>query len=132
MKIIDKIAWLYIKDKKLLCVRAKGKDRFYSPGGKREENETDEETLIREVKEELDVSIRKDTIQYYNTFKAQADGKAEGIIVKMTCYMAQYEGVLKPSSEIEEIAWLNTKDFDEISLAGMYIFTDLKENGYID
>ena len=67
------------------------------PGGKREGNETDEETLIRECKEELDIDIKRDTIKYYGTFEAQAHGKAEGILVKMTCYMAEFEGNLKAS-----------------------------------
>lgn len=45
--------------------------------------QTDEETLIREVKEEISVDIIKDTIKYYDTFEAQADGKEEGVIVKI-------------------------------------------------
>ncbi|MCI9000523.1 MAG: NUDIX domain-containing protein [Clostridia bacterium] len=130
--MIDKIAWIYIKDKKVLCTLSKGKNTYYSPGGKREEGETDEETLIREVKEELSVDIKKDTIQYYGTFEAQADGKEEGVIVKMTCYLAEYEGRLMPSSEIEKFDWLDTNDMDKISLAGKLIFEDLKKQGLID
>lgn len=130
--MIDKIVWIYIKDKKVLCTLSKGKNTYYSPGGKREEGETDEETLIREVKEELSVDIKKDTIQYYGTFEAQADGKEEGVIVKMTCYLAEYEGRLMPSSEIEKFDWLDTNDMDKISLAGKLIFEDLKKQGLID
>ncbi len=130
--MIDKIAWIYIKDKKVLCTLSKGKNTYYSPGGKREEGETDEETLIREVKEELSVDIKKDTIQYYGTFEAQADGKEEGVIVKMTCYLAEYEGRLMSSSEIEKFDWLDTNDMDKISLAGKLIFEDLKKQGLID
>ncbi|MBO5478508.1 MAG: NUDIX domain-containing protein [Clostridia bacterium] len=132
MKIIDKVAWIYIKDKKVLCTLTKGKEKYYSPGGKREGNETDEETLIREVKEEVSVDIRLDTIKYYGTFEAQADGKEDGVIVKMTCYMAEYEGELKPDSEIERIDFLNTNDIDKLSLAGKLIFEDLKEKGLIN
>ena len=106
MKEIDKIAFIYLKDGKILSTLSKGKDTFYIPGGKREGNETDEETLIRECKEELTIDVLKDSIQYYGTFKAQAHGKAEGILVKMTCYMAEFNGTLKPSSEIEKIKLL--------------------------
>lgn len=132
MKIIDKIAWIYIKDKKLLCTRSKQKEKYYSPGGKREQGESDEETLIREVKEEVSVDIKKETIQYYGTFEAQADGKEDGVMVKMTCYTAEYEGILQASSEIEEINFLDTNDMDNISLAGKLIFEDLKQKGFID
>ena len=53
MKEIDKIAFIYIKDGKILSTLSKGKDTYYIPGGKREGNETDEQTLIRECKEGL-------------------------------------------------------------------------------
>ena len=94
MKEIDKIAFIYLKDKKILSTLSKGKDTYYIPGGKREGKETDQETLIRECKEELTIDIKKDTIEYYGTFEAQAHGKAEGILVRMTCYTAEFEGKL--------------------------------------
>ena len=132
MKEIDKIAFIYLKDKKILSTLSKGKDTYYIPGGKREGNETDEETLIRECKEELTIDIKKETIQYYGTFEAQAHVKAEGIIVKMTCYLAEFSGVLQPSSEIEEIRWLEYKDLDIISPVDKLIFKDLYEKKLIN
>lgn len=132
MKEIDKIAFIYLKDKKILSTLSKGKDTYYIPGGKREGNETDEETLIRECKEELTIDIKKDTIKYYGTFEAQAHGKAEGIIVKMTCYLADFLGVLEPSSEIEEIRWLEYKDLNIISPVDKLIFKYLYEKNLIN
>ena len=126
MKIIDKIALIYIKDGKILSTLSKGKDTYYLPGGKRENNETDEETLIRECKEELTIDINKDTIKYYGTFEAQAHGKSEGILVKMTCYTAEFNGEIKSSSEIQEVTWLNYCDMDKISPVDKIIFEDLK------
>jgi len=131
MKIIDKIAYIYIKDKKILATLSKGKDTYYMPGGKREDNETDEETLIREIKEELDVNIKKQTIKYYGSFEAQAHGKEEGVIVKMTCYTAEFEGELKASSEIQEINWLQYSDIDKVSAVNKLIFEDLLAKGLI-
>ena len=129
MKEIDKIAFIEIKDGQILSTRPKGKAKFYIPGGKREPGETDEATLVREIAEELDVKIKSDTIEYIGTFKAQSDGAKEGVLVKMTCYKAVYEGVLKPTSEIEEIRWLNYKDLDIISEVDKKIFKFFKENG---
>lgn len=131
MKEIDKIALLYLKDGQILSTLSKGKDTYYLPGGKRKLNETDEQTLIRECKEELTIDIREDTIKYYGTFKAQAHGKAEGVIVKMTCYTAEFIGDIKPSSEIQEIRWLNYKDIDMISPVDKLIFKDLYEKGIL-
>ena len=131
MKFVDKVAFIYVKNGKILSTRSKGKDVFYIPGGKREEKETDEETLIREVKEELSVEVKKQTIQYYGTFEAQAHGKAEGVIVKMTCYTAEIEGTLKPDSEIEEMVWLNYQDKSCTSPVDHLIFDDLYEKGIL-
>ena len=58
-EIIDKVAWIHIKDKKILATLSKGKKVFYIPGGKREGDETDEQTLFREIKEELDVEVSR-------------------------------------------------------------------------
>lgn len=132
MKEIDKIAFIYLKDKMILSTLSKGKDTYYLPGGKREVGETDEETLIRECKEELTIDIKKDTIKYYGTFEAQAHGKSEGILVKMTCYIAEFDGKLEPSSEIEEIKWLKFNDSDKISPVDKLIFEDLHKKGLLD
>jgi 8-oxo-dGTP diphosphatase len=131
MKEIDKIAYIYTKNKKILSTLSKGKDTYYIPGGKREENETDEQTLIREIKEELNVDIIKDTIKYYGKFEAQAHGKQEGIIVKMTCYTADFTGEIMPSSEIEKIEWLEYQDLDKIAPVDKLIFKDLLDKGII-
>lgn len=131
MREIDKIALLYLKDGKILSTLSKGKDTYYLPGGKRELNETDEQTLIRECKEELTIDIKEDTIKYHGTFKAQAHGKTEGIIVKMTCYTAEFIGEIKPSSEIQEVRWLNYNDIDIISPVDKLIFKDLYEKGIL-
>lgn len=131
MKEIDKIALIYVKDGQILSTLSKGKDTYYLPGGKRELNEIDEQTLIRECKEELTIDIKKDTIKYYGTFKAQAHGKSEGIIVKMTCYMAEFTGKIEPSSEIKEVRWLNYRDIDIISTVDKIIFKDLFEKGIL-
>ncbi len=53
MNEIDKIAFIKIEKGKILSTKSKGKNRYYIPGGKREMGESDEETLTREISEEL-------------------------------------------------------------------------------
>ena len=131
MKLIDKVAYIFIKDGKILSTRSKGKDKYYIPGGKREGNESDIETLAREIKEELSVDIIESTAKLYGIFEAQAHGKAEGVIVKMTCYTADYSGELKADSEIAEIVWLTTADIEDISPVDKLIFADLNKKGLL-
>lgn len=128
MRFIDKIAWIHIQDGLILTTRSRGKSTFYFPGGKREGNETDQETLIREIDEELNVSILQDSIQYFGTFQAQAHGHPEGVIVKMTCYTADYTGQLQAASEIEELAWFGYADRAKTSQVDQLIFEYLLEN----
>ena len=132
MKEIDKIALIKIDSGRILVAKSIGKNKFYIPGGKRESGETDEQTLIREVKEEMNVDLQEDTVAYVGTFQAQADGHDEGIIVKMTCYSADYLGEPYPSSEIEEIRWLNYKDLDLVSYVDTKIFAFLKKRGELE
>jgi hypothetical protein len=72
-------------------------------------------------------SFKFDTLSYFGSFEAQAHGKPEGVMVKMTCYTAEYEGTLTPTSEIGEIAWLSYADRDRVSLVGQIIFDYLNE-----
>lgn len=133
MDLIDKLAWIYIKDRKILSTRSHGKDAWYIPGGKREKGESDQEALIREVKEELTVDLVPETIKYLDTFKAQAHGKPEGVFVQMTCYTADYQGNMEPAAEIAEMTYL-TSDTDPALLSPVdrIIFAYLKEKNLID
>jgi len=131
MKEIDKIALIKIKNGQILSTKSKGKNKYYIPGGKRENDETDEQTLFREIQEELSVEIIMQSIEYVGTFKAQSDGAADGVIVKMTCYKADYIGILKENNEIGDYKWLNYKDLEIISEVDKIIFKHLKENGLL-
>ena len=129
---IDKLALIYIKDKKILSSRSAGKDTWYIPGGKREKGENDIEALAREIREELNVELILSSIKYMGVFKGQAHSHAAGVIVKMTCYIGEYSGILQPTSEIEEIAFLTFKDKDRSSPVDKLVLQYLFSSGLID
>ncbi len=129
--IIDKLTWVHLRDQKILCARSKGNDTYYFPGGKREASESDEAALRREIKEELNVDLRPETLVYLGQFEAQAHGKPPGVLVRMTCYQADYDGVLTPTSEIAEIAWLGYADKAHTSLVAHQIFDWLQERALL-
>lgn len=126
-EVIDKIAWIYIVDGKVLGARSKGKDTYYFPGGKREPGESDAQTLVREIEEELSVQIIPETIAEFGSFEAPAHGKAEGVSVRMTCLTADFTGELSPASEIEELAWLTYEDKARVSAVSVMIMDKLRE-----
>lgn len=129
--VIDKVALIYVVNGKVLGARSTGKDTYYFPGGKREHGESDAETLVREIEEELSVQILPETIAEFGSFEAPAHGKAEGVLVRMTCMTADFTGELAPASEIEELAWLSYKDIDRVSAVSVIIMDKLREMGLI-
>ncbi len=120
-RIIDKLAWVFIEEGKLLAVRSKGKALFYIPGGKRQELETDAVALIREVREELSVDLNPESISFFGVFEAQADGEKPGILVRLKCYQAGYSGTLTPDAEIEELQWLSYAERPRLSRVGQVL-----------
>ncbi|KDN17547.1 NUDIX hydrolase [Amycolatopsis rifamycinica] len=129
MSEIDKVAWIRVRDGRILAARSRGKDKFYPPGGKREPGETDAETLIREIREELGVEIDAATITPAGKFEGQAHGHAEGTLVHTTAYSADYRGTPRACAEIEEIAWLGYADRPRVSLVAQLVFDHLHETG---
>jgi 8-oxo-dGTP diphosphatase len=130
--MIDKIAWLHLHDGQLLSTRSRGKDRYYLPGGKREPGETDAQTLLREIQEELTVALDPVSLVYAGTFEAPAHGHPAGVLVRMTCYWAsRYTGTLQPAAEIEEVVWLRYRHRPEVSAVDQLIFDWLCEQGLL-
>ena len=97
---IDKLALVLVRDRKQLVARSRGKTAFFTPGGKREAGESDEAALRRECREELSVELIDGTIEPYGVFQAQAHGKPEGMMVRMTCFTAEYDGTLAANDEV--------------------------------
>ena len=61
--LIDTVAWVRAENGRILCARPRGKDIFYIPGGKREGPESDLQALLREIAEELAVTLLPGTVQ---------------------------------------------------------------------
>ena len=129
---IDALAWILVRDRKLLSVRTKGKDKFYLPGGKREPGESDVAALCREVREELGVTLDPLTFTLFAVLDEQADGYPNGRLVHQVCYLADFTGDLKPQAEIAELDWLTTADTDRCPLAGRRMLEVLREAGALD
>ncbi|MEV6360895.1 NUDIX hydrolase [Nocardia asteroides] len=127
-QLIDTVAWVLIEDGRILCARPRGKDVFFIPGGKREGAETDVQTLVREVAEELSVHLSPESAKHVGTYEA-AISDGHPTLVRMACYTAEYRGVLTASSEIEALAWFGYSDRDLVPPVDQLLFDDLAAAG---
>jgi 8-oxo-dGTP diphosphatase len=127
--MIDKVAWIHLESGRILSTRSRGKDKYYLPGGKREAGESDAQCLIREISEELAVTLKEGSLRPVGVFEAQAHGHPEGTIVRMSCYAAEYEGELRASAEIAEHVWLTYADRARCAPVDQIIFDWLRERG---
>ena len=128
-QIIEAVCWVFIKEGRILCSRSEGKSLYYIPGGKPETQESETQALIREIREEMGVRLEPETIEPLGVFEAQADGHPPGILIRLSCYRAGYEGTLKPVSEIRELVWLTYGDRNLVAPVDQLIFDFLYQKG---
>lgn len=128
---IDKLAFIRIKDRKVMLNWEKDKTVWILPGGKREPGETDIAALARELKEELLIELQPETVKYFAAYEGQAHGKEEGTRVRLTCYTGEYKGQIKPSHPVERVGWIDSRE-QKISIPGRKMLDDLKAKDLID
>ncbi|MET9088665.1 NUDIX domain-containing protein [Streptomyces sp. NPDC004237] len=124
----EKVAWVLVRDGRVLVTRNRGVDVFYFPGGIREPGESDAETLAREIDEELQSRIDTTTMEHVGTFETHraSDGCTD---FRMICYTAAYSGPLVASSEIAESDWFGYGDRARVSAVGQMVFDVLHTSG---
>jgi 8-oxo-dGTP pyrophosphatase MutT (NUDIX family) len=124
----EKVAWVLVRGGRVLVVRTRGRDLFYLPGGHREPGESDSETLVREIDEELRAVIKPASMVHFGTFEIGEGHPGHGPF-RMICYAADHRGELIPSREIAEKAWFRYADRDRASVVDGLVFDALHEAG---
>jgi 8-oxo-dGTP diphosphatase len=106
--LIKVTAGVIIDRDKVLITRRAPKENFAGgwefPGGKIEENETPEESLVRELKEELDITV------YVGEFCAEVTHKYDNININLLAY---YCTIVKGDISItvhDKYKWIRIKD----------------------
>lgn len=111
---IRKVGAAIMHEDRLLVVRKRGMNIFILPGGKPEGDETELQTLAREIDEELGCGIMDTCLA--GTFKDVAAGADEAVVV-VKLYTAKLFGNPAPQSEIEEMAWVPLRGRSPVELA---------------
>lgn len=92
------IRGIIIKDRKVLLVTGHGADFYWTPGGGVEANESIEETLHREIMEELGVAIQ--SFKPYLAYEYESQ--------RVENFLIEIEGDITPGSEITDVVWYST------------------------
>lgn len=111
MKIIEVCAAIIINNKKILLTQrgyGEYKDKREFPGGKIEENETKEETIIREIKEELDATIKVEK------FLTKVEYDYTSFYLKMNVFIASLTSSHLLFKEHESYKWIDISELNDL------------------
>ena len=115
MKSKNVVAAIIKKNNQYLIVQRNRKKhlglKWESPGGKVYDNETFEEALSREIKEELNITINMHEKIAEEKYK---DEKINIVLHYFLC--SEKKGTIK-LNEHEDLAWVEKKDFDKYDFA---------------
>ena len=96
---IHKITAIVLQDNTIFMVRKVGKDIWTTLGGRPEANETEEETLLREINEEIHCDA--EILQKLGDFRAKA--AFDDAIVKLSVYLVRLKDEISlDDPELEE------------------------------
>jgi 8-oxo-dGTP diphosphatase len=107
-KIRIRIAGIFIKNDKLLLVKGKGYKELWTVGGKVDGNETDEECLRRELREEIGVEITD--IKFYKKYSTASFYNPD-VQIEERVYIISIQENIKPNAEIESFVWFSKNDY---------------------
>lgn len=112
MKTLNVVAAIIKKDNKILATK-RGYGEFINmwefPGGKIEANETKEEALIREIKEELDCTIKP------TKFALNLEYQYPTFYLKMSCFEAIITEGTPKLLEHNDAKWLAKDELDDVN-----------------
>ena len=133
MADILKAGLLFVKDGRiLLCRKKHSTSLLILPGGKLEPNETPEDCLRRECREELgDVELAN--IHHIGDYESPAAGDAAKT-VRIKLYAGELRGAPAPQAEIGELVWFSPGDNPALLAPSLrdVILPDLRRRGILE
>ena len=134
IKFIRTVGLLVIKNDKLLLAYSNNKRAWYLPGGKIETDELPQQSLVREIWEELTLKIDVKLLKYYCHITAPAYGEEENLIMEQDCYLYELHENISPNNEIEAIKFFDSYSYEQEPaqvIGVLQIFKRLKADGLV-
>jgi len=98
-----------------------GKGKWSIPGGIVELGEQTEQTAIREVKEETNLTVEKpELIDVVNNVELDEDGKVKYNFVIIDYFVRLKGGKLRASSDAAELRWVKLDDVESYALTNTF------------
>jgi 8-oxo-dGTP diphosphatase len=114
--LIISAACLFDEAGRLLLVRKRNTQAFMLPGGKAEPGEDAIAALIRELEEELSLSLPASALQLLGQFRAVAANEADTWI-DASVFQARLPHSVNAAAELEELRWLAPGEVPPATLA---------------
>ena len=134
IKFIRTVGLLVIKNDKLLLAYSNNKRAWYLPGGKIETDELPQQSLVREIWEELTLKIDVKLLKYYCHITAPAYGEEENLIMEQDCYLYELHENISPNNEIGAIKFFDSYSYQQEPaqvIGVLQIFKRLKADGLV-
>lgn len=113
--MVSVVAAIIIDGDKVLLAKRKAEKRLGGlwefPGGKMEPGETPEETIVREIKEELDIDVTVES--YFSENVHQYDFGT----IKLIAYVCRYAAGKFSFKDHSEVRWVNIDDLYDYEVA---------------
>lgn len=137
-EIVRKVAWMPVRDRKVLFARSRKEEKiFYCVGGKIDRKpdgslESDLEALKREVMEEAGVTLDPKSIRFLNTFIGPCHGYPAGTMLHMTVFDGVPDKEPVALAEVAELKYLSSTDTHHTTDLGREILEWFRDQSLID
>lgn len=114
----ERVGAIIVREGKLLLVTGYDLAYWWTPGGGKEEGETDQQALERELREELGVAVSLG--ERYHSFIAPPDASRGEL--QSTYYLAQLARDGIPQAEVTHAGWFSREELEDGTVSLFPIF----------